>query len=179
MNTNSLLTKDYDSELRRRLQKNKPKTNPISKKLKMNATLFITRHYEDQCLRTPPENKSKQTQFQGPTCPHRSRHLRIDRMNRKDHWCLECFFSHWLAHFSACEGVFRTPSNWAMYISSLNWPTAGPAHPVSLLRRWCIKIGITMKATSTGRAQRHKVKGNFTEIANATQRWPQRKTMWL
>ena len=92
------------------------------RKARMNANFCFTKDYENGPATGVQENKpnpsglrcllrscrTDQTEFQDPTCPHRSGHLRIDRMNRKDQWWVECFLSHWVAHFSACaQDSFR------------------------------------------------------------------------
>jgi len=48
MNVNSLITKDYRKNDAFAVQKNKPNSNPIFEKPKMNATIFITKDYENE-----------------------------------------------------------------------------------------------------------------------------------
>ena len=140
------------------------------RKVRMNASFFAAKDYENNCACGVQENKPNQTQFSNrktegrysprssviwPRYPVRERQekdrsgqLRIDRMNRKDHWWVECFLSHWLAHFSACAGVFTTPSSWAMYNSWANWPRAGPGTAPNRIKSWPLSSGLGRSSRS-------------------------------
>jgi hypothetical protein len=59
MNINLTLTKDYRKNDDFVVQKNKPNSNPISEKPKMNANVYVIEDYENE----PPSGPKKQTQF--------------------------------------------------------------------------------------------------------------------
>jgi len=63
MNVSLTLTKDYRKKDDFIVRINKPNSNPISVKPKMNATLYIARDYENETTLKPRKNKAKQTQF--------------------------------------------------------------------------------------------------------------------
>ena len=48
MNVNSLITKDYRKKDDFAVPKNKPKTNPIPRKARMDVSLAITRNYNNE-----------------------------------------------------------------------------------------------------------------------------------
>jgi hypothetical protein len=60
MNLSILSKQAYENFIRLAEQKNKPNSNPISKKAKMNANIFITKDYEnDTALRPEKTNPNK------------------------------------------------------------------------------------------------------------------------
>ena len=64
MNVTSLITKDYIKYDDFVVRKNKPNSNPISKRPKINVNIFVTKDYENETAFRPQKNKPKQTQFQ-------------------------------------------------------------------------------------------------------------------
>jgi hypothetical protein len=59
MNVNSLITRDYRKKDDFAVQKNKPKTNPISEKPKINVSLYFIKEYENETAFRPQKNKAK------------------------------------------------------------------------------------------------------------------------
>ncbi|MCH7557693.1 MAG: hypothetical protein IIB56_09595 [Planctomycetes bacterium] len=57
MNINSLITKDYRRNAAFAVRKNKPNSNPIFLRTKMNATLFTAKDYENETAFMPKKNK--------------------------------------------------------------------------------------------------------------------------
>ncbi len=53
MNVNSLITKDYRKKDDFVVRINKPNSNPISKKPKMNVNLYVIEDYENERLCRP------------------------------------------------------------------------------------------------------------------------------
>jgi len=49
MNINSLITKDYRKKDDFAVRKNKPKTNPIAERAKIDAKCVFTKDYEEIC----------------------------------------------------------------------------------------------------------------------------------
>ena len=65
MNVSLTLTKDYRKNDDFAVQKNKPNSNPISSKDKMNASFFATKDYENKTALRLEQNKPKQSQWIG------------------------------------------------------------------------------------------------------------------
>jgi hypothetical protein len=61
MNINLTLTKDYRKNDDFTVRINKPNSNPISSKAKMNANFFVTKDYENETAFRHQKNKPKQT----------------------------------------------------------------------------------------------------------------------
>jgi hypothetical protein len=64
MNVKSFITKDYRKKGDFAVRKNKPNSNPISEKPKMNVNLYVIKEYENETAFRLPK---KQTQT-NPTC---------------------------------------------------------------------------------------------------------------
>jgi len=63
MSVTSFLTKDYENICPCGVPKNKPNSNPIPQKPKMNATFCITKDYENQSLRGINPMSKQATRF--------------------------------------------------------------------------------------------------------------------
>ena len=63
MNITSVKTRDYENKLVFEHQKNKAKSNPISKSAKMTITSVPTKDYENVPYFRPKKTKPKQSQF--------------------------------------------------------------------------------------------------------------------
>ncbi len=59
MNVNLTLSKDYRKNVDFTVRKNKPNSNPISEKPKMNANAFSQKDYENETALRPQKNKPK------------------------------------------------------------------------------------------------------------------------
>jgi len=82
MNVNSLITKDYRKKDDFSVRINKPNSNPIFSKPKMNVNAFSQKDYENETTLMPQKNKPKQSQNKPKQsqnkpnfkpCPERSR----------------------------------------------------------------------------------------------------------
>ena len=49
INATLCAAKDYENKWQRRVRKNKPKTNPILIRAKMNVNFYLTKDYEEKC----------------------------------------------------------------------------------------------------------------------------------
>ena len=70
MNINLTLTKDYRKKDDFAVRKNKPNSNPISSKPKMNANAFSQKDYENETAFRPQKNKPNSKPIKA--CPERS-----------------------------------------------------------------------------------------------------------
>jgi hypothetical protein len=57
MNVSSLITKDYRKKYDFAVPKNKPNSNPISSKAKMNVSLYVIKEYENDTTSGSGKNK--------------------------------------------------------------------------------------------------------------------------
>ncbi len=57
MNINSFITKDYRKNDDFTVRINKPNSNPISQRVKIDANVFVTKDYENETTLRPQKNK--------------------------------------------------------------------------------------------------------------------------
>ena len=63
MNINLTLTKDYRKKDDFAVRKNKPNSNPISSKAKMNANLYVIEDYENKTAIRPKKTNPNKANF--------------------------------------------------------------------------------------------------------------------